>query len=244
LNLNPNSEGALELLFGISNVGIEKAFRLSDLGLGVEMVIDSSFHLADRHGDLGGAQSKTQHRFRRIEAHEGFGMAKAELVGYNELQDLLRKFEETEEVGDRGAVFAGALRHLFLGESEFAGEALVGVGLLDGIEILALEVLDDRDLHCLLVRDLADDGRDRGLACLLGSAPSALTGDELVASGDLAYGDWLHDAGNLDGLSEFVESGFVEVSPSLVGIAVNEFDGDLAHAVTRGLLGRLRSGDG
>jgi hypothetical protein len=60
----------------------------------------------------------------------------------------------------------------------------------------------------------------------------------------LAYGDWLHDAGNLDGLSEFVESGFVEVSPSLVGIAVNEFDGDLAHAVTRGLLGRLRSGDG
>ena len=63
-------------------------------------------------------------------------------------------------------------------------EALVGAGLLDRVEILALEVLNDGDLHCLLVGDLADDGGNGVFTGTLGGQPAALAGDELEASGD------------------------------------------------------------
>ena len=93
---------------------------------------------------------------------------KVSLLASSEVQDFFGEFEEAEEVCDRGAVLAGALGHLLLGEAELAGEALVGAGLLDRIEVLALEVLDDGDLHRLLVGDLTDDGGDGGFAGALG----------------------------------------------------------------------------
>ena len=170
---------------------------------------------------------------------------KAELVGLDEGENLVGELEQAEEVGDRGAVLAGALGHLLLGEAEIAGEALVGAGLLDRVEVLALEVLDDGDLHRLLVGDLADDGGDGGFAGALGGEPAALAGDELEASGVLADGDGLDDAGDLDGVGEFVEGDFVEVGAGLVGIAVDELDGNVADEFTGGLLGEGGvSGDG
>ena len=168
-------------------------------------------------------------------------MSEAELGGFDQGEDLGGELEQAQEVGDRGAVLAGALRHLLLGEAEFAGEALVGAGLLDGIEILALEVLDDGDLHGLLVGDLADDGGDGGFAGALGGEPAALSGDELEASADGADGDGLDDAGDLDGFGEFVEGGFVEVGSGLVGIAVDELDGEVADGIACGRAG-VRAG--
>ncbi len=168
---------------------------------------------------------------------------KAELIGLDHGEHLGGELEKAQEIGDRGAVFAGALRHLLLGEAEFAGEALVGAGLLDRIEILALEVLDDGDLHRLLVGDLADDGRDGGFSGALRGEPAALAGDELVASGMLADGDGLNDAGDLDGVGEFVEGDIVEMGSGLVRIAVDQFDGKVADDFAGGLLGeawRLR----
>ncbi len=155
-------------------------------------------------------------------------------------EDLGGELEQAQEVGDRGAVLAGALGHLLLGEAEVAGEALVGAGLLDRVEVLALEVLDDGDLHRLLVGDLADDGGDGGFAGALGGEPAALSGDELEASGVLADGDGLDDSGDLDGVGEFVEGGFVEVGAGLVGIAVDELDGKVADGIRRRAAGGVR----
>src|ERR1019366_1961383 len=111
--------------------------------------------------------------------HKGLGVSEAELGGFDQGEEFGGELEEAQEVGDGGAVLAGTLRHLLLGEAEFAGEAMKGAGLLDRIEVLALEVLDDGDFHGLLVGDLADDGGDGGNACALGGEPAALAGDEL-----------------------------------------------------------------
>ena len=144
-------------------------------------LVGGRFQLADGHGELDGLLGKAEHGVRRVEGHEGLGVSEAELGGFDQGEDIGGELEQAQEVGDRGAVLAGALRHLLLGEAEFAGEALVGAGLLDGVEILALEVLDDGDLHGLLVGDLADDGGDGGFAGALGGEPAALSGDELEA---------------------------------------------------------------
>ena len=49
---------------------------------------------------------------------------------------------------------------LLLGEPELVDQLAVGVRRLDRIEVLALEVLDERELELLAVRQLADDRRD------------------------------------------------------------------------------------
>ncbi len=57
----------------------------------------------------------------------------------------------------------------------------VAAGLLDGVEIGALHVLDDRELEHLLVGQVAHDDRHRVQAGPLRRAPAPLTGDDLVA---------------------------------------------------------------
>ena len=52
--------------------------------------------------------------------------------------------QQPDIVGNRRAILPDRLRDLFLGQTEIVGEAAVGRGLLDGIEILALNVLDQR----------------------------------------------------------------------------------------------------
>ena len=47
-----------------------------------------------------------------------------------------------------------------LAEAELVDELPVGVGRLDRVEVLALEVLDERELELLAVGELADDRRD------------------------------------------------------------------------------------
>ena len=63
---------------------------------------------------------------------------------------------------------------------ELLDQLLEGLRFLDRIQIRTLDVLDQRDLHCLLLVILADQHRDirdpRKLCC----APTALTGDDLV----------------------------------------------------------------
>ena len=84
------------------------------------------------------------------------------------LEQLLNRVFELQQadgVGDRGAVFSRALRHLLLREMKFIGEALEGVGLLDGIQILALKVFDQRHLERHFIGHVAnDDGNAPRLA--------------------------------------------------------------------------------
>ena len=234
LDLDAKSEGALELLLGFADVGIEDALGFGGGGFGVHEVVDRAFELADGHGELNGAVGEAQHGFLGVEGHEGLGVSEGELGGLDHGEHFGGKLEQAQEVGDRGAVLAGALGHLLLGEAEVAGEALEGAGLLDRVEVLALEILNDGDLHRLLVGDLADDGGDGGLAGALRGEPAALAGDELEASGVLADGDGLDDSGDLDGIGELVEGDFVEVGAGLVGIAVDQLDGNVRGRISAG----------
>jgi len=56
-------------------------------------------------------------------------------------------------------------------------------GLVERRQVLALEVLDDRDLERRVVVDLLDEGRDRRVARDLRRPPAALTGDEVELVG-------------------------------------------------------------
>ena len=81
-----------------------------------------------------------------------------------------------------------------LGEAELVDELPVGARRLDRVEVLALEVLDERELELLAVGELADDRRDPLEAGQPGGPDASLAGDELVAVERLGHEDRLEDA--------------------------------------------------
>ena len=59
-----------------------------------------------------------------------------------------------------GAGLVDELAELLLGMAIFVDQALIGLRLLDRVEVLALDILDQRDLERLVVAELADDRRE------------------------------------------------------------------------------------
>ena len=86
------------------------------------------------------------------EAGQRPSMPGAERAIRDRLLDTRRRLKDTQRVGDRWARTSDALRHTLLRQSEGVHEVLEGARLLDGVEVGALDVLDQRDLELLLVR--------------------------------------------------------------------------------------------
>lgn len=81
--------------------------------------------------------------FRIFDSENGFCMADGDLaLGEMDL-DVLMEIEQAHGIGDRGTRFADAGGNFLLFHRELFGEANVAGRFLDGIEILALEVLDE-----------------------------------------------------------------------------------------------------
>ena len=94
--------------------------------------------------------------------------------------------------------------------------------LLDWVEILALEVLDERHLRHLRIRCRAkDDGygfEPRKFCC----AQAAFSGDQFVfPAADVAYGEGLEDAVLRDGFAQFLKRRFVEFVPWLKAVGAD-----------------------
>ena len=95
--------------------------------------------------------------------------------------DAGREVEQSERVGHRRSGSTDARRDLVLAEPEVVDQLAIGVGGLERVEVVALEVLDERQLELVAIGELADDRRDPLEAGRLGGAKTALAGDELVA---------------------------------------------------------------
>src|SRR4029434_2554186 len=112
---------------------------------------------------------------------------------------------------------------------ESCGEPLVGGGRFHRVEILALDVFDERHLEQpLLLRrgDILDDNWNPGELGLLGGAPAALARDDLVSLAaahravEPADHDRLNDAVGLDRSRELVELAGVDRSARLIVIGL------------------------
>ena len=67
--------------------------------------------------------------------------------------------EQPQGVADRGSAPAGPWRDLLMGQAEVLDELLVRAGFLERVELLALEVLDQRLLERRAVVGLPDRAR-------------------------------------------------------------------------------------
>ena len=142
-------------------------------------------------------------------------MADGEPLLLEEGLDFRGQVEEAHRVGDGGPALADALGDVFLGEAEVFVQALVGGGLFNGIEILALEILDEGELEDLAVGGFPDDDRSFPELEFGGGTPAAFAGDELVLGAHFADDEGLDDAALADALDEFLQVLDAEIGPRL-----------------------------
>ena len=98
----------------------------------------------------------------------------------HQLQNGRAEAQQAQRVCDRGAGFAHAGRRLLLRHFIGAHELLIAERLFDRVEVRALQVFDERELHRLLVVGLDDDDRHVGKPREPRRAPAALAGDDLI----------------------------------------------------------------
>ena len=116
---------------------------------------------------------------------------------------------------------------LFLGQLVFVDQPPVRLRFFDRIQVVALDVLDERDLQQMIVVDLAHDDGDLEQARALRRAPAALAGDDLEAALDAADEQRLNHAVRANRLRELFEPRFVDVRARLARIGHEQIEIDL-----------------
>ncbi len=126
-----------------------------------------------------------------------------------------RQFEQPQQIGDMAARFVDELAQSLLGMPEILDQAMIRLGLFDRIEILPLNILDQRDFERFGIVERADDHRHLVQPRTLRRTPAPLARDDLIAGAVWAHDDRLQYAAQRDRLREFLERRFVEMPPRL-----------------------------
>ena len=92
---------------------------------------------------------------------------------------------------------------------------MIGLRLFDRVQILALDILDQRDLKRLGIVELADDDGNLVEPGALRGTPAALAGDDLIALAVRPDDDRLDQPARCDRLGEFLQRRLAEVAARL-----------------------------
>ena len=163
-----------------------------------------------------------------LERQQRTGVPAGKLAAFQQLAHIGAESEQAQAVCHGRARFADArggflLRHLIVFH-----QGLVALGLFDGVEILALQVFDQRQLGHLAVVCFNDDGGHLLKSCDARGAPAALAGDDLiVAGGKLSHGQRLKNAVLANGIGEIVQRGFVEIFTRLIAVGFDLGNGKI-----------------
>ena len=91
-----------------------------------------------------------------------------------------RQLEQAQGVGNLGTRTANPVGQLLMGGAEVLQQLLVSGGLFQGIELAAVQVLQQRIAEEVVIGGVTDNCGDGFKACSLDCPPAALTHDQLV----------------------------------------------------------------
>ena len=118
------------------------------------------------------------------------------------------QLQQADGVGDVAARLADGRRQPFLSHGELTQQALQPLGLLDGVEVAPLQVLDQSRGHGVAIGEHPDMDRHLVQIGEAGRAPAAFASDDLVAIRLVrmrAGQDRLQDAARADGGCELLQ---------------------------------------
>ena len=115
-------------------------------------------------------------------------MARSHFAALQHVLHILRQIQKPQCIRDRRAGFAHCFCNLLLRELEVIHQHLVAVCFFQRLQILTLQVLNQRQLHHFAVRQVADNRRYGRQPCHARSTPASLTRNDLIAAGK----QWAH----------------------------------------------------
>jgi hypothetical protein len=178
----------------------------------------------------GGLACQTTTRIVFAGQEQCAAVALGQLTLFDQPKRLVRQLKQSDQVRDGHATSAHAQSHLFAGEAQLIDERRAAARFVDGVEVLARHVLDQRHLERCCVVLVADDGRHGSELGHLGSAPAALARDQLVAPADnRPHEHRLEHAAGSDRLSESEQPLLVEAASWLRWIRRDQLNGQLAE---------------
>ena len=122
-------------------------------------------------------------------------MAGVDETALEQLQHVFRQVQQAQAVGQRTAALAQLPGGLLLGQVAAGHQLTDAHGLFHRVQVFALQVLHQRDLHGLLVGDVLHDDRRFGQACHPAGPPAALACHDEIAAGHLGpHRDGLDEA--------------------------------------------------
>ena len=168
-------------------------------------------------------------------------MASGEQAFANHFQNIGTQSQKTKGIGHSRTGFAYLLGGILLGQAVFLHQGLVTQGFFHGVQVLALEIFNQCQLHGLFIIGFDDHSRNLPQVCQSCGTPAAFTGDDLViTAGGFPDGQGLDHTVDPDGFRQGGQFLFVKVLTGLVGVGFYLVNGKhLVGALFNGFFGKV-----
>ena len=195
--------------------------RLRIWNLNIVQRTDQFLGLTDRQPIIDDPHGQLLEQLAITQPGKGPGVAGGEQTVHDHLLDAIWEVEQPEAVGDSRSTPAHPDSHLMLGEAELIHQPMEGGGLLQGVQVIAMEVLDDRLFQGVAVLGLPHHRGHHGQTCSSGSPPTPFTGHELITPASLPEQEGLEYPHLLDGSSQLSHALVVEHPTGLVAVRLD-----------------------
>jgi hypothetical protein len=125
------------------------------------------------------------------QGYQGPSVPHGELLVDDGLLNGPGQSQQSQRVGHSGATAAHSPRDFLLSQLKLLHQELVGVSLLDGAQVIPLDIFHQRQRQQILIRDILNQRGDALQSGFLSSPPAPLARHDLVPSSILAHHDRL-----------------------------------------------------
>ncbi len=160
-------------------------------------------------------------------------MSEGDLLFFNESLDFTREAKKSQGVCNGCSISADASSDFFLRQSQSFYKLLICLRFLDRIEILTMNVLDEREFEHTLIGDVTDDRWDLQQSGHLGCPPSAFPSNQLIAKAATSDDNRLYETMSSDGVRELTQPLFIISNAGLMGIRIDKIDVQLGDLLCR-----------
>lgn len=230
------AEGTLDLLNEIGHRGIELQFG----GFCPRGSLGGLFEFRDEDFGLPDAQSVFEDFFTRVflqsgivQTQEHFGMTDRQRPGGDMVPHFLRQRQEAQGICDRRAAFADTQADILLAQVENIDQSLISLRLFNRVEILTLNILNERQLRQVRVIGLTDNGANGFRAEGFARTEAAFPGNQLIAIAAATKNNRLNDPMGFDGCGQFGNFIILKHPAGLKAIGLNLRNVDLMNFFTR-----------
>ena len=188
---------------------------------GFLQLFDQRFGLPNRQLLLDNGLSSFQHDLLPLQRQQRPGMTGRQLLIPQQPCHRFGQGQQTQRIRHGGTRDAHPLGGLLLGQTQLLGQTAVAFGLFHWVQVLSLQVFNERQRVGGLLVHVQHDGRDLVEACQTAGTPAAFTGDNLISIPCFPQGNGGNNAVFPDALGQILQRRRVKILSGLPGVGLD-----------------------